>query len=102
MYCGLTQSPFMQKCHALSYRAADNNCVDAQETLIQPKRPGARVPLAGPYLLLCSLDQQDSGLSSFALEVEPGGRERPCQSDSIQEFTEEGKLPNSFYEATIN
>lgn len=34
----------------------------------QPSKPGS-------YLFLCGLDEQEGGLVSFTLEIEPGGRD---------------------------
>ena len=52
MYCGLTWliiKAFMQKFHALSYEAAENNCFDAWGTLVQTSA-GLAWPL---YLIHC-------------------------------------------------
>lgn len=39
-----------------------------------------RLPLVPAHLLLCGLNEQEGGLVSFTLEIEPEGRDHTCQS----------------------
>lgn len=39
-----------------------------------------RLPLVPAHLLLCGLNEQEGGLMSFTLEIEPGGRDHMYQS----------------------
>ena len=49
IYAGLKRSPFMQKHHALSYGAAEKNCIGAQGTWFQTSA-GLAWPI---YFILC-------------------------------------------------
>lgn len=48
---------------------------------------GTNLLSQAPHLLLSGLDEQEGGLMSFTLEIEPGGREHMCYLPCMSSLT---------------